>query len=159
MPYLKLPVVRVSKNQILTGRVKSFRFSAKAVQSGQACLVALYVFSEYGSIQTWHWIPSGFQSLFSLRIIRFHQVFHLYFPSRLLIILKMRIKNPEAVMLCPSVLFRRSYTWGTDSSGNMTEFNCDRAMDRREQPAVRCRWKVTELISIGNFTMMSYEAP
>lgn len=42
---------------------------------------------------------------------------------------------------------------------HMTELNCDRAMDRREQPAVRCRWKVTELISIGNFTMMGYEAP
>lgn len=71
MPYLKLPVVRVSKNQILRGRVKSFRFSAKAVQSGQACLVALYVFSEYGSIQIWHLIPSGFQSLFSLQIINY----------------------------------------------------------------------------------------
>lgn len=140
---LKLPVINVSKNQILTGRVKPFSFSAKTVQSGQEHLVGFYV-----------------QNMGAFKYgILVHQLFHLYFPSRLLIILK--IKKPgaaEAVMLCPFVWFRRSYTWGTGSSGT-TELNCDRAMDRREQPAVRCRWKVTELISIGNFTMMGYEAP
>lgn len=92
---LKLPVINVSKNQILTGHVKPFRFSAKTVQSGQAHLVGLYV-----------------QNMGAFKYgILVHQLFHLYFPSRLLIILK--IENPgaaEAVVLCPFVWFRRSYT-------------------------------------------------